>query len=348
MSHKKIKPISLQPDVDSLVYDPDQIEYKDDDFQLASREEKENFIRMEKSMSYWQDAWRRLKMNKVAMAALVVIVLFILFAFAGPLFSQYGYETQIRGAENLFPSPQHPFGTDNLGRDLLVRVMYGSRISLTIGIVASLIVLLIGSVYGSISGLLGGAVDNIMMRLVELIYSIPDILLVILLSFMLKEPLKEAFSGSGLLSGLSTIGPGIISIFITFGLLYWVGMARIVRGQVLMLKGQEFVTAARALGAGNARIIKKHLLPNSIGPIIVTTMLQIPTAIFLESFLGFLGLGVNAPMASLGSLAASALNGIYSYTYRLIFPSVAISIIILAFNLFGDGLRDALDPRLKK
>jgi len=348
MPGKMKKPLSLQLDVDNLVYQPGASDVSAEDFEKASEEEKESFIRVEKSLSYWQDAWRRLKKNKVAMTALVVIILFILFAFLGPLFSPYGYETQIRGSENLFPSFEHPFGTDTLGRDLLVRVMYGSQISLSIGIIASLIVLVIGSIYGSVSGLLGGTVDNIMMRLVELIYSVPDVLVVILFSVALKEPLKAAFSNNGLLRDLSVIGPGLISIYITFGLLYWVSMARIVRGQVLQLKKQEYVTAARALGAGNARIIKKHLLPNAIGTIIVTTMLQIPTAIFLESFLGFLGLGVSAPMASLGSLAADALNGIYTYTYRLIFPSLAISVIILAFNLFGDGLRDALDPRLKK
>lgn len=325
-----------------------QMNMRPEDFAPVTKEEQAQLVRSDKSMTYWQDAWRRLKQNKVAMTAMFVIIIFILFAFIGPMFSPYSYDQQIRGKENLAPSMEHWLGTDNLGRDMMVRVMIGSRISLSIGVVASLIVLVIGSAYGAISGLAGGIVDNIMMRLVELIYSVPDVLIVILLSVVLKGPLSALFDSSSFFKGLHTIGAGLISIFITFGLLYWVGMARIVRAQVLMLKEQEFVTAARALGASNKRIIMKHLLPNCIGPIIVTTMLTIPSAIFLESFLSFLGLGVSAPLASLGSLASDAMSGIYSYTYRLIAPSLAICVIILSFNLFGDGLRDALDPRLKK
>ncbi|WP_242942809.1 ABC transporter permease [Papillibacter cinnamivorans] len=322
--------------------------FREDDFEPATQSEKETFIEVRKSMSYWQDAWRRLKKNKVAMVALGVIILFLLFAFVGPLFSPYSYEQQIRGAENLASSLAHPFGTDSLGRDLLVRVMYGSRISLAVGVIASLIVLVIGSIYGSVSGYLGGRVDDIMMRIVELIYSIPDVLVVLLLSTVLKVPLQQAFNSNNFFRFLSTLGPGLISIFIVFGMLYWVGMARILRGQILQLKQQEYVTAARALGANSSRIIRRHLLPNCIGQIIVTTMLQIPSAIFLESFLSFLGLGIAAPLASLGSLCSDALNGIYTYPMRLVFPAVILSILILAFNLFGDGLRDALDPRLKK
>ncbi|NLN45588.1 MAG: ABC transporter permease, partial [Clostridiaceae bacterium] len=224
----------------------------------------------------------------------------------------------------------------------------GTRISLLVGIVASFLILIIGSVYGSVSGLAGGRVDLVMMRIVEVIYTIPDILIIIILMVTLKKPLERLFETSPIFDGLSLIGPGLISIFITFSLLYWVGMARLVRGQVLMLKEQEFVTAARAMGGSNARIIRRHLIPNTIGTIVVTTSLQIPSAIFTESFLSFLGLGVQAPMPSLGSLAADAIGGITSYTYRLVAPAITISIVILAFNLFGDGLRDALDPRLKK
>jgi oligopeptide transport system permease protein len=226
--------------------------------------------------------------------------------------------------------------------------MVGSRISLIIGIGSALIVLFVGSIYGSISGLLGGKVDNIMMRIVELIYALPDILIIILLQIVIKEPLQKAFDSGAMFGGLQKLGPGIVAIFIVYGLLYWVGMSRIVRGQVLQLKQMEYVNAARALGANYSRLIRKHLLPNSVGTLIVTTMLQIPSAIFTESFLSFIGLGVAVPMASLGSLASEALNGVQSYPYRLLFPAVAISIIILAFNLFGDGLRDALDPKLKR
>lgn len=300
------------------------------------------------NISYWKDAWRRLKKNKIAIVALFVILFFLLFAFIGPFLSPFTYSEQVRGDENLYPCFKHPFGTDNLGRDILVRCMVGARISLVIGIGASIIVLIIGSVYGAVSGLLGGAVDNVMMRIVELIYSLPDILIIILLSIVIEEPLKNAFDHGKFFGAFQKLGPGIVAIFIVYGLLYWVGMARIVRGQVLQIKQAEYVNAAIALGAGNWRLIKKHLLPNCIGQLIVTTMLQIPSAIFTEAFLSFIGLGVSAPMASLGSLASEALNGIQSYPYRLLFPSIAISIIILAFNLFGDGLRDALDPKMKK
>jgi oligopeptide transport system permease protein len=336
MIPQNLKKLSLQWDVSP------------EDFAPADKREQNDLVKFTVNTSYWKDAWRRLKQNKIAMAALIVIILFTLFAFIGPYFSPYTYDQQIRGDENLAPCSAHPFGTDLHGRDLLVRVMIGSRISLIIGIGSALIVLVIGSIYGAISGLLGGLVDNIMMRFVEILYAVPDILIVILLSIVLKDPLKKAFDTGGAFGGLQKLGSGIVAIFIVYGLLYWVGMARIVRGQVLQLKQMEYVNAANALGANNARLIKKHLLPNCIGTLIVTTMLQIPSAIFTEAFLSFLGLGVSAPMASLGSLASDALNGIQSYPYRLLFPAAAISIIILAFNLFGDGLRDALDPKLKK
>jgi len=319
---------------------------------------------MRESVTYWKDAGRRLSKNKGAMGSLVGIVLTIIFAFILPSFYPYAYEQQVRGSENLRPMQYsveepalrdagesvfpHLLGTDSLGRDLMVRIMLGTRISLLVGIIASFLILVIGALYGSVSGLAGGKVDLIMMRVDEVIYTVPDILIIIILMVGLKEPLKQLFETSTVFDGLSLVGPGLISIFITFSLLYWVGMARIVRGQVLMLKEQEFVTAARALGGSNARIIRRHLIPNTIGTIVVTTSLQIPSAIFTESFLSFLGLGVQAPMPSLGSLAADAIGGISTYPYRLLAPALTISIVILAFNLFGDGLRDALDPRLKK
>ncbi len=336
MKLQNLGKLSLQSDISA------------EDFTPVTKQEQNSLTEYSGDTSYWKDAWRRLKQNKIALAALIVIILFILFALIGPRLSPYTYDQQIRGDENLSPTYAHPFGTDQLGRDLLVRVMVGARISLIIGIGSALIVLLFGSVYGAVSGLLGGRIDNFMMRVVEIIYSLPDILIIILLQIVIKEPLTRAFDSGAPLGGLQKLGPGIVAVFIVYGLLYWVGMARIVRGQVLQLKQMEYVNAATALGANNSRLIKKHLLPNCIGTLIVTTMLQIPSAIFTEAFLSFLGLGVAAPMASLGSLASEALNGIQSYPYRLLFPAVAISIIILAFNLFGDGLRDALDPKLKK
>ena len=325
-------------------------EHKSDDFEEASAQEKENFIVLTPALSYWQDAWRRLKKNKVAIVSLGIIVMLILFAFVGPLFEANDYTVQVRGDENIDPSLQYPFGTDNIGRDLFVRTMFGARVSLTVGITASLIVLIIGSIYGAISGYFGGRVDDIMMRIVELIYSVPDVLVVLLLSTALKPALTDWFNTSDTIIAayLSKVGPSLIAIFMAFGLLYWVSMARIIRGQVLMLKQQEYVTAAKALGASSSRIIRRHLLPNCIGQIIVTTCLGIPTAIFLESFLSFLGLGVSAPLTSLGSMASDALGGMYTYTYRLLIPATILSVMILSLNLFGDGLRDALDPRLKK
>ena len=254
---------------------------------------------------------------------------------------------RLKLVRSVFP---HVFGTDSAGRDIMARTMYGTRVSIIIGVVAALIVLIIGSIYGAISGLAGGAVDFVMMRIVELIYSVPEVLIVLLLQVVLKDPLQQWFdtSRSAFAHAMSDLGAGIVSIFITFALLYWVTMARIVRGQVLQLKKQEYVTAATALGASNGRIIRRHLLPNCVGQLVITTCLQIPSAIFLESFLSFLGLGVSAPMASLGSLCSDALETITLYPYRLVFPGIILTVVVLTLNLVGDGLRDALDPRLKK
>ena len=333
-----------------------------DDFLPASDEEKESLTVLRKSVGFWQDGIRRLKKNKIAMVSLVVIVFVFIFSFLVPQFYPYSYEQQIRGSEKLAPMQYsekeleakaagesvfpHVLGTDNLGRDYAVRVMMGSRVSLTVGLVASAIILLIGSLYGSVAGFFGGWVDMIMMRIVDMIYTVPDILIIVLLSVAFDQPLKALAQKPGF-EWIQVIGVNLISIFVVFALLYWVGMARIVRSQILILKEQEYVTAARALGASNGRIIKKHLLTNCIGTLIVTTTLQIPSSIFTESFLSFLGLGVAAPMPSLGSLASAALNGLQSYPHRLFAPALAISVIILSFNLLGDGLRDAFDPKLK-
>jgi ABC-type dipeptide/oligopeptide/nickel transport systems, permease components len=246
--------------------------------------------------------------------------------------------------EKIFP---HLLGTDTLGRDTVIRLMMGSRISLLVGIIASFLILVIGSIYGAAAGYFGGMVDMIMMRLVDIIYSVPDILVIIMLMVTLKYPLKAMADNLPGMQWINTIGIGLICIFIVFALLYWVGMARIVRTQILTLKEQEYVTAARALGANSGRIIRRHLLVNCIGTLIVTTTLGIPGIIFTESFLSFIGLGVSAPMPSLGSMASDAIGGLQSYPYRLLAPAIVISLIILSFNLFGDGLRDAFDPKLK-
>ncbi len=339
-----------------------QKNWKPEDFLPATDAEKESLVVMRESVGFWKDGFRRLKKNKVAMASLIVIILIMIISFILPMFYPYSYKTQIRGSENLKPMTYsvaeqeridagedvfpHILGTDKLGRDYAIRIMMGSRISLLVGLIATAIILVIGSIYGSVAAFFGGKVDLVMMRIVDIIYTVPDILLIVLLSFALKGPLGT-LSGLPGFGWIQTVGVNLISIFIVFALLYWVGMARMVRSQVLMLKESEFVTAAKALGASNARIIKKHLLTNCIGTLIVTTTLQIPSSIFTESFLSFLGLGVAVPLPSLGSLASDAINGLNTYPYLLFAPSILISLIILSFNLLGDGLRDAFDPKLK-
>ena len=449
MAENKIKRAkfgSLQPDVEDVIA---WSELTAADFAPATSAEKDSFIQDRPSTSYWKDAWRRFRKNKVAMVALVVLVLVALFAFVGPMVVPYSYDQFISGAENLHPwhytledqqrvaeelaartgaaaaDPEtaveqaiaeaeakgetlssvdiarirasakvaaesgsegeateaavrkdlgirahiggysnaelqrkaagenvfpHLFGTDRYGRDIMVRVMIGTRVSMLVGLCAALLVLIIGALYGSISGYFGGKVDAVMQRIVEVIYSVPEVLVILLLSTVLGDALLEyANTHTGFIANMiPVLGKNLISMFLAFGLLYWVTMSRIIRGQILQLKQQEYVTAARALGASGARIIRKHLLPNCIGQIVVTTCLQIPSAIFLESFLSFLGVGVTTPMTSLGSMASEALEGLWSYPYRLLFPAVVLSVMILAFNLVGDGLRDALDPKLKK
>lgn len=313
----------------------------------ASEDEKASILVMRESTTFWQDAWRRLKSNRLAIAALIVIALLILISIFAPFFSPYSYDEINKGSENLRPSPQFLFGTDSLGRDLFVRCMIGTRISLSIGIVSAIMIVIIGVVYGAISGFFGGFADNIMMRIVDIVYALPTTLIVILLQVVLKEPLEKLFQTSELFKSLAFMGSSLISIYVVLALLYWVDMARIVRGQILVIREQEYIMAARAVGAGNFRIIFKHIVPNAIGPIIVVATFKIPQAIFLEAFLSFIGLGVSKPLASLGSLTNDALSGIYSFPYQLFFPAFLISLVILSFNLFGDGLRDALDPRLK-
>lgn len=310
------------------------------DMELATEEQKTQRVVMRESTTYWRDASRRFFKNKVAVFALFMIILITLFAFIGPMLSPYTYDQQIRGHERLRPSMEHPFGTDNLGRDMLVRTMVGTQISLEIGIFCAITVVIIGTLIGAVSGYFGGWVDNVIMRICEILYSIPDVLVIIILQISLKSFLDVYLPNFAM-------GTAMVSVFIVFALLYWVSMSRMVRGQILSLKQQEYVLAAKALGATDARIIRKHLLPNAIGIILVTAMFQIPSAIFTESFLSFLGLGVAAPMASLGSLASKALDGLDSYPYLMLFPALMIALIILSFNLFGDGLRDALDPRLR-
>jgi oligopeptide transport system permease protein len=280
------------------------------------------------SVTYWQDAWRRLKENKLATVGLVVIGIITLMAIFGPMLSHYDYFSQNFEVANQGPSGTHWFGTDGFGRDIFIRILYGARISLTVGFAASILNITIGVLYGGISGYFGGKVDNLMMRIVDILYSIPMMIYVILLMLVM--------------------GAGLKSIILALAISYWTSMARIVRAQILALKQQEFVLAAKTLGASSSRILLRHLIPNSMGPIIVTLTLSIPSAIFTESFLSFIGLGVSAPMASWGTLASEALEGYQLYPYQLFFPALAICITVFAFQLFGDGLRDALDPKMRK
>lgn len=327
-------------------------------FEAATDAEKAQQVTQRESVSFLRDAMRRLRRNKMAMVCLWLLVVITLIAIVVPYFYPYTYTQQdvtakhlgpfeyskkeqarIDQGEKVFP---HVMGTDNLGRDYCIRVIYGTRISLMVGFVSALIVILIGIVYGSISGYFGGKVDMIMMRIVDIIYSLPDVLIVILLSVAIKDVISTSKN-----SLIIRLGPGMISIFIVFGLLYWVGMARQVRGQVLSIKEQEYVLAAKATGAGPAHIIRKHMLPNCVSVIIITAAMQIPSAIFTESFLSFVGMGVSMPMPSLGSLASDARSGLVSYPYLLLFPAMSIFLIVLSFNLLGNGLRDAFDPKLR-
>lgn len=336
-------------------------------FELATEEEKAQQEVMSESTTFFKDGMRRLMKNPLAVGSIIVLVIIILTAAVVPSFIPYGYEEIIsvngrrdKTAKNLKPFEwskneqayiddggelfPHIMGTDEQCRDYFVRVLYGTRVSLIVGFFAAILVLIIGLLYGSISGYAGGRVDLIMMRIVDIIYSLPDTLMVILLSVVLKEVLTSKIEGTA----LARVGVNMISLFIVFGLLYWVGMARLVRGQILSIKENEYILAARSIGAKPGRIIKKHVLPNCLSVIIISTALQIPSAIFTESFLSFIGLGVQAPMPSLGSLASSARSGLQSYPYKLVFPSIVICLIVLAFNLLGDGLRDAFDPKLRR
>ena len=350
---KKYIPFSMHPDLDAFI--------------PATAEDKEYIVQMRESSTFFKDGVKRLLKNKVATVSFIVVVLITLSAIFIPMFWPYAYDQQlgispgrpvdpsfanlepfeygsteearIEAGEKVFP---HVFGTDAAGRDYFIRVVYGARISLAVGFFASIIVLIIGLIIGSVSGYVGGKVDIIIMRIVDIIYSLPDMLMVILLSAFVGTAVEKLIAGTV----LEKLGANIISLFIVFALLYWVSMSRLIRGQILSLREQEYVLASKATGAKGSWVIKKHLIPNCISVVIISTALQIPSAIFTESYLSFFGLGVNAPMPSLGSLASDALNGMSSYPYRLIIPAIVISLIVLSLNLFGDGLRDAFDPKL--
>lgn len=360
MEDKKLKRQFLSAQVDLS-------KFSAANFELATEEEKKQQDVMGESTTFFKDGMRKLRKNPLAMGSIVVLAILILIIIIAPHIVPYRYDQIVtvngkrdksatnmgffqyskleqqymeQTGEKLFP---HIFGTDSLGRDYFIRVVYGTRVSLSIGIVASIMVLIIGLLYGAISGYCGGTVDLIMMRIVDIIYSLPDMLLIILISVVLDGVLSKALVGTV----FNKIGTNMISMFIVFALLYWVSMARLIRGQVLSIKNNEYVLAARCIGTPHRKILSKHIIPNCLSVIIITTALQIPSAIFTESYLSFLGLGVSAPLSSLGSLANDARAGLQSYPSKLIIPATTICIIVLALNLIGDGLRDAFDSKLK-
>ena len=336
-------------------------------FEKASEAEKAQHETMRESTTFFRDGMRKLRKNPLAVMSLIVLACLVLTIVVVPMFYPYSYEQMIsvngkrdKTAKNLAPFQYsknelkamedgqkifpHIFGTDELCRDYFIRVLYGARVSLAVGLFASLIVLVIGLLYGSISGYFGGKVDMVMMRIVDIIYSLSDTLMVVLLSVVLTQVLGTSLQGTV----FAKVGTNMISLFVVFGVLYWVGMARLVRGQILSIKTNEYVLAARAMGANPGRIISRHILPNCMSVIFISVALQIPSAIFTESFLSFIGLGVQAPMPSLGSLANAARGGMQSYPYKMVFPALFICLIVLSFNLLGNGLRDAFDPKLRR
>jgi oligopeptide transport system permease protein len=294
---------------------------------IGINEEKSQAI-IRPSMTYWQDAWRRLKKNPVAMASLLLIIVFAVMAFVGPLMTPYNYyENELLNGDK-GPSLQHWFGTDGLGRDLWERVWAGAKVSLFIGVATALINGVVGTLIGGASGFFGGKLDMFIMRVIDILIALPFLIFTLLIMLYL--------------------GSGLVPIIIALSVTGWLGLARLVRGQVLSLKEQEFVLAARTLGASSSRLILKHLIPNTLGVIIVSLTFAIPTAIFAEAFLSFIGLGIQAPQTSWGQLANLGIAAMQSHPYQLIIPSIFISLTMLSLQLLGDGLRDALDPRLRK
>ncbi len=295
--------------------------------------------------SLWLDAFRRFRGNRIAAASAVFIIVLALFAIFAPIVSPYSYSEQNYSSINKSPTLAHPLGTDQLGRDMFSRLVFGARISLSVGIIVQFVIVLIGVPIGLAAGFYGGKIDTALMRMVDVMYAMPSLLFVIIIMTFLRGVLDQP--GGGLLKSIAEMNTrlgGLLGVFIGLGLISWLTVSRIVRAQTLSLKQKEFVEAARGSGASNTRIMFRHVLPNTLAPIIVAVTLGIPRAILYEAGISFLGLGVNAPMPSWGLMISEAIRYLRSYPYMLLFPAIALSITVLAFNFLGDGLRDALDP----
>ncbi|QQY79324.1 oligopeptide transport system permease protein [Keratinibaculum paraultunense] len=304
-------------------------EIMDEKFKIIGCQDSDSEKIARPAMTYWQDAWRRLKSNNVAMISIGILIALIVMTIIGPHITPYSHEEMIVEERNMGPSAKHWFGTDELGRDIFTRVWKGGRVSMLIGVVGAFVVSVVGCIYGGIAAYFGGKVDTIMMRIVEILVSVPYLIVVILISVI-------------------TESKGMGSILLALCLTGWCGTARLVRGQILQLKEQDFVLAAEALGMSPGKIVLKHLIPNTIGVIIVSITFDIPGFIFSEAFLSYIGLGVQSPDTSWGAMASAAQNNLLFYPYQLFFPALMIALTMLSFTLLGDGLRDALDPRLRQ
>ena len=298
-------------------------------FQIIGTDDFSADVIARPKIGYWADAWRRLKENKIALIALIVLLILVFMVTFGPMISGYSFEQIDTEAINQRPSAEHWFGTDSLGRDLFARVWQGGRVSIIIGIVGAVIASVLGCIYGGIASYFGGIVDDIMMRIVEVLLSIPYLIIVILISVVTDS---------------KSMGTMMLALVLTG----WCGIARLVRGQMLQLKSQEYILAANALGVSPIKTIMRHMIPNPLGMIIVAITFDIPGYIFSEAFLSYIGLGIQPPNTSWGALASAAQQNFMFYPYQLFFPSIMIALTMLSFTLLGDGLRDALDPKLRK
>lgn len=318
---------------------------------LKEKEKLENKTAIPKrpEINLWKDAFRRLLKNKMAVLGGIIIIVLLILAIFAPYIAPYHYAESSLINNYAKPGTKYLLGADFMGRDLLSRIIYGTRISLSVGIIGALTAFIIGVLYGVVSGYYGGKTDNAMMRFVDIMYGFPTLLLIILLMVLFKSTFAVATPGTfaGYLNVIDRAFGGLFFIFIGIGVTAWIGMARIARGMALSLREKEFVEAARATGNSNLRIMLKHVLPNLIGPCIVRVTLAIPGYITFEAFLSFIGLGVNPPTPSWGMLISEGYQAMRSYPHLAIYPGLALAITMLAFNFLGDGLRDALDPRMK-